>query len=434
MSVAVALTRPLHALRPLRPLALVAALCLMHPLAWSQAAAPAAAAATAASGPTVSPEAAKPLAAAQQALRDGKYTDALARLAEAEALPKLSPYEAYVLRRIKSAATFGAGDLAKALPMFEALIDDPQLPAGERASMTETTIKVALQAKDYVRAGSWMKRYIDGGGQDAEIRRLYPQVLSLNGDHAGAAAGFKAAVTAEEAAGRIPAEASLRLLASSQSQSNDDAGYLVSLQKLATTTGKADYWSELIARTARQDGFAGERLRLDIYRLRQAVGMTLSAGELGDMAFRANQAGLPAEAQKLLDDGFERKVLGLDANAEADRKLREQATKSAMQERAGLAEAESGLRSAKDGQAAYGLGLAMSGAGQHEKALTLIAQGLAKGGLKRPDDALLHQGIAQWRAGQIDAAAKTFAAVGGSDGTADLARLWLAYLKSPARK
>ena len=89
---------------------------------------------------------------------------------------------------------------------------------------------------------------------------------------------------------------------------------------------------------------------------------------------------------------------------------------------------------AKEGNAAVNLGLALSGAGLHDRALALMTQGMAKGGLRRADDAQLHLAYAQWRAGKIDEAKASFAQVKGSDGTADLARLWLVYLNSPARK
>lgn len=402
---------------------------LTSPVVAQQAAAPAAAAPA---GPTVRPEFAKPLAAAQEQLRAANYREALARIAEAEALPAPTDYERYIIRRLKGSATLGAGDGAAAIPLFEQLVADPLLPATDRNVISETLIRLTIQQKDFTRAGRAMKTYLDAGGPDAEIRRLYPQVLLQLGDHAGAATAFAAQLAADDAAGRAPTEQLLRMLASAQGQAGQDGPYLATLKRLAASTGKAEYWNELIVRTARADGFAGERLRLDIYRLRRAAGLSLSAGELGDMAYRANQAGLPAEAQKLLDEGFNGKLLGNDANAAADRKLREAATKAAAQDRASVADSEAALRNAKDGNAAYGLGLALSGAGLHDKAVALMQQGITKGGLRRPNDAVLHLGLAQWRAGQVDEALKTFASVGGNDGTAELAQLWVLLLRSPA--
>jgi hypothetical protein len=63
--------------------------------------------------------------------------------------------------------------------------------------------------------------------------------------------------------------------------------------------------------------------------------------------------------------------------------------------------------------------------GQHEKAVQLIEQGIAKGNLRRPDDAKLRLALAL--AGNPKTKAKglqTLRAVGGTDGTADIARLY----------
>ena len=421
--------------RVLRPLALAAGLLLASAGALAQTAAAAAQpASAAASGPTIRAEVAKPLQAAQEAIKTGNHKDALARLAEAEAMPGLTPYEVFITQRLKGPAAFGAGDLATATQVFEQVLASPLLAAADRAPITESTVKMLLQLKDYPRAAAMMKGYLDGGGSNPELRRLYPQVLSVVGDHAGVLRELGPGVAADDAAKRATPEATLRLLAASQSAVKDIAAYTGSLEKLAASTGKPEYWAELISRTARRDGFAEDRLRLDLYRLRRAVGVPLDAGELGDMAYRAQQAGLPAEAQALLDEGFASGLLGKDANAGADQKLREASSRAAAGDRAGLADSEAAAQKAKDGNAASNLGLAVSATGAHERGLALLLQGQAKGGLRRADAALLHLGLVQWRAGKIDDARRSFAAVQGSDGSADLARLWGLYLASPARK
>ena len=414
----------------LAPLFLAAALASGQ--AFAQAAAPAPAAA--ASAPTLRPETAKPLAAAQEAIRANQHAQALARIAVAEAVPGLTPYEQYIVLRLKGPALFASGDQAGALAVFEKVVVSPLTPAAEKASLTETTIKLALQLKKYDSAQVLMKAYLADRGPSAEIASLYPQVLSVQGDHAGVIAYLLPLVAADEAAKRATPEATLRLLASSQGTVKDTAGYLATLTRLAANTGKLDYWDELINRTVRKDGFADERLRLDVYRLRQVVGIKLEADEVGDMAYRANQAGLPAEAQALLDDGFKSGLLGKGSNAAADQKLRESATKAAAQDRATLADSEAAALKAPNGNALYGLGLALSATGAHERGLALITQGIAKGGLRRPDDAQLHLGLVALRAGKADQAKAAFAAVKGTDGAADLARLYALHIDSPARK
>lgn len=413
---------------------LLAPLLLAAALTGGQALAQAAAPAAAASAPTLRAETAKPLSAAQEAIKAGKYADALARIAEAEALPGLTPYEQYIVLRLKGPALFGSGDQPGALAVFEKVVASPLTPAAEKSSLAETTIKLALQLKKYDSAQVMMKAYLADRGSSPEIANLYPQVLSVQGDHAGVIAYLQPLLAADLAAKRVTPEATLRLLAASQNQVKDSAGYLATLARLAGNTGKTEYWDELINRTVRKDGFADERLRLDVYRLRQVVGITLEADEIGDMAYRANQAGLPAEAQALLDDGFKSGLLGKGTNAAADQKLRESATKAAAQDRATLADSEAAAQKAANGNALVGLGLALSSTGAHERGLALITQGIAKGGLRRADDAQLHLGLVALRAGKADQAKAAFAAVQGADGAADLARLYLLHIDSPARK
>ena len=413
---------------------LLAPLLLAAALTGGQALAQAAAPAAAASAPTLRAETAKPLSAAQEAIKAGKYADALARIAEAEALPGLTPYEQYIVLRLKGPALFGSGDQPGALAVFEKVVASPLTPAAEKSSLAETTIKLALQQKKYDSAQVMMKAYLADRGSSPEIASLYPQVLSVQGDHAGVIAYLQPLLAADLVAKRVTPEATLRLLAASQNQVKDGAGYLATLARLAGNTGKTEYWDELINRTVRKDGFADERLRLDVYRLRQVVGITLEADEIGDMAYRANQAGLPAEAQALLDDGFKTGLLGKGTNAAADQKLRESATKAAAQDRATLADSEAAAQKAANGNALVGLGLALSSTGAHERGLALITQGIAKGGLRRADDAQLHLGVVALRAGKADQAKAAFAAVQGADGAADLARLYLLHIDSPARK
>ena len=87
---------------------------------------------------------------------------------------------------------------------------------------------------------------------------------------------------------------------------------------------------------------------------------------------------------------------------------------------------------AKTGDALVSLGMYAVYNGQAAKGVQLMQQGIAKGGLKRPEDAKLHLGIAQLAAGDKAKAQATFKTVQGTDGTADLARLWALYARRGA--
>jgi hypothetical protein len=225
----------------------------------------------------------------------------------------------------------------------------------------------------------------------------------------------------------------LRLLVSSYMQSKDDAGYQRTLERIALAYPKPEYWAELLSRASKQPGFS-ERLWLDVYRLRLAAGVTRSAEEYVELAQLALRAGYPAEALRVIDRGMSLSLLGNGADADEHAKLHERAAKATEKDATDLVRGEGQARAARDGDALVNLGFAWVTAGQAAKGVPLMEQGLAKGALRRPDEARLHLGIALWMAGRKDDALKALAAVGGADGSAALARVWSLFVRSPAGK
>jgi tetratricopeptide (TPR) repeat protein len=145
------------------------------------------------------------------------------------------------------------------------------------------------------------------------------------------------------------------------------------------------------------------------------------------MAQLALKVGLPGEAKRIADKGFAAGVLGTGPDADAQRRLRDTATKQVADDEKVLAQNARDAGAAKDGGALVNVGYAMVGAGQFDKGLALMEQGLQKGGIGRVDEARLHLAIAYLAAGQKAKAIQAFKSVQGGDGTADLARLWLIH-------
>ncbi|TMH05824.1 MAG: hypothetical protein E6H79_08270 [Betaproteobacteria bacterium] len=360
----------------------------------------------------VRPELGKPLQAAQEAAKAGKYDEALARLREADAVPNLTPHEAFLIARLRGFSALGAGDTATAIKAFELVINASETTPDELQRTLDALANTAYRAKDYARATSALERYFKAGGTNEALRLMLAQSRYLQGDAAGAARDLTAIIQADEAAKRATPELQLRLLASCQQQLKDEAGYTATLERLLAAYPKPEYWADRLARVARQPGFA-ERLAIDLYRLKAATG-NLSDTDAVHLAKLALLAGLPGEAKKVVGD--------------RDAALRQQAERQLAADKMGPAE-ENAARAAKDGNALFNLGYALASGGALDRGLPLMEQGLAKGGLKRPDDAKLHLGLTQALAGRKDDAKQTLAGVQGSDGAGDLARLWTVYLR-----
>ncbi len=374
---------------------------------------------------TLRPEVGKPLQAAQELMKAQKYKEALAKIREADAVGGKTAYENYILDRMRGSAASGAGDTELAAKSFEAVINSGKLPEAEQIKTMEAVAGTFYRAKEYGKSVTWAQRYFKAGGNSASMRTLLIQAQYLNGDYAEAAKALMDFVAADEKAGRAPAEDHLQLLANCYLKLNDKTGYVTALEKLVIHHPKKEYWADLLARIQRKPGFS-DRLSLDVYRLMLATGNLREGGDFMEMAQLALQAGLPAEAKKVVAEGFAKGVLGTGAEAERHKRLRDLANKQADDDRKTLADDEKAAASGKDGEASVKVGYAFVTNGDFDKGIAMIEQGIAKGGLKRAEDAKLHLGMAYLQAGNHAKAVQVLRGVTGTDGAADLARLWIA--------
>jgi hypothetical protein len=262
------------------------------------------------------PEVANAVNAAQEAGRAGQKDQAEAKLREAAAVPNLSMFEQAVIERGRGSVSLSTRDWAQAMRSLEVVVASNQFSGADQLQMVELLAKVTYQEKDFLRAVSWLRRYVQEGGSDPALRDLLPQALYLANEHKAAAEELELRVAADEAATRATPEATLRLLISAYLQIKDDAGYLRTLERMALAYPKPDYWSELLSRATKQAGFS-ERLWLDVYRLRLAANVMRSADEYVEMAQLALQAGYPSEALRVIDRGLSLSLLGNGKDAAA---------------------------------------------------------------------------------------------------------------------
>ncbi|MCS7100725.1 MAG: hypothetical protein NZL99_03405 [Burkholderiaceae bacterium] len=414
--------RPSVAAKPLRGAALAATLAAFLALAIEDDGVRVRSAR--AQGETVRAEVGKPLQAARDLIKAQRFKEALAKLREVDAVPNRTEYENFLLEQMRASAASQAGDYEQAIKSFQAVIASGRLSEAEQGKYAASVASLYYRAKDYANAAQWAGRALKTQPNDQATRTLMIQSYFLAGDYAAASREALADIQAAEKAGQTPPEDKLQLLANIAARnSGDKTAYLAALEKLVTYYPKREYWSDLLRRIESKPGFSS-RLALDVLRLKLATRTLAGANEYFEMAQLALQEGQAAEAKRVLDEGFAAGVLGKGPEAERHKRLLALATQRVNEAPQALAAAEAEAAGAKDGAALVRIGLAYSGLGQHDKGIALIEQGIARGGIKRIDDARLHLGIALLRAGQKARGQQVLKTVRGADGTADLARLW----------
>ncbi|HMD58469.1 MAG TPA: hypothetical protein VKG66_01700, partial [Steroidobacteraceae bacterium] len=119
-----------------------------------------------------------------------------------------------------------------------------------------------------------------------------------------------------------------------------------------------------------------------------------------------------------------KKVYSDPHDVERNQRLLETARKAAAADRAAMAKNEKDAQAAPAGDELVQIGAAYLGFGLPDKAADAIDAGIAKGSLKRPNEAYLLLGIARARLKNAAEAGKAFGKVSGDPKYVRLAKLW----------
>lgn len=370
------------------------------------------------------PEVGKPLQAASELLKAGKAKEALAKVREADAVAGKNPNEQLMVDRMRAAAAQRAGDNATAIRSLEAVFASGKLSAAEQGQTAEQLAFAYSQAKDWGKTKEWATKAQGLGDNSAQLKQLLAYVQGQSGDYGAIAKEAQAAVQAAEQAGRKPDEGDLLRLADANQRTGNMAGYNAALEKLLLHYPKKDYWNAYLGRLPRKTGFS-DRFLIDVLRLRLATGTLTKTEDYMELAQLTLQAGLPAEGRAVVDKGFAAGALGTGPEAARHQRLKDLAIKQEAEQKAAIDKQAAEAAAAKDGNAAVNVGYALVTMGQADKGIALIEQGIAKGGLKRPEDAKLRLGLALLQQGKSrPKALQVLRGIQGTDGAAELGRLW----------
>ncbi len=381
---------------------------------------------------TVRPEIGKPLKEASALIKAGKFKDALAKLQEAESVGGRTPVENYNIEGMRVAAASGAGDADSMVKGFEAMKASGRLSQAEQLRMIESIAGTFLRNKDNARALTWSQRYFKEGGTSATMKQVQTSAQFYSGDMAGIIKQTLEEISADEKAGRTPPQDKLNLLLTAASRQKDSANEALATEKLLNYYPRKELWAQTLGSLPQKKGFS-DRFALDVYRLKLATGNMRSATDYMEMAQLAAQAGYPEEGKQVVDKGMAANVLGQGAEGARHKRLMDLMVKRTAEVKAALPAAESAAQDAKDGNALVSIGLGYALRGDASRGVKLIEQGIAKGSLKRPEDAKLYLGMAHALAGETAKAQASWRNVKGNDGVTDLAHLWSIQVRGGKR-
>ncbi|HEV2701155.1 MAG TPA: hypothetical protein VGV09_05970 [Steroidobacteraceae bacterium] len=377
----------------------------------------------------VSAAAGKDLQAAQKAMNEKKYDEALADLDKVKANPKKNDYDEFAMNQFYYNIYVAQKKLPEAEPPLEAWINSKFMKPEDLKRLVVAAAYLNYQIQNYDKTIEFGTRAVKEGYAPPQLQQAIAQAYYLKNDFKGTDRFVRGVVDAQIKSGGMPSDEILNLGLSSCIKLNDDACESRWLELLVTYHPKPDYWIDLLDSLYRGGKLSDKQL-LQVYRLSADVGALKKGSEFAEMAQLALDAGSPGEAVTVLNKGFAANAFTDKAEQNRNRHLLESAKKQAASDQPTLPKSEAEAAKAPGGDRFIGAGLGYFGYGDYAKASRDIAAGLAKGSVKDPTDARLILGIAQLKAGNKDDAVKTFKAVKGDPVDERLAALWILHARA----
>jgi len=372
--------------------------------------------------PQPSRAAAKPLKAAGEALKAKKYDVVAQKLREVEALPERSPYDEFLVHEMQGFLDVHAKNYAAAEKDLEAVVNSNFVSQSEVPARVRELAVLNLTLKDYAKAIDYGTRAIKGGYADDQINEVLEQAYYLKGDHKATLKYVGDYVDAEIKAGKTPKERSLKTIMASCVALKDQACETRSFERLVSYYPKGDYWANLLHSLFSEDDYKPDEPRLQLYRLAFDVNVLKNPADFTEMAQLDMDQGAAGESVRVLQKGLEQNVFTEQRDKEKNGRLLAAAQKRAAADQATLPQLTAQAASEANGPKAVNLGLVLLSYQQYPQAVDALTRGLKAGGLESPASA-------QLKAGNKDAAIKTFRSVKGDQKYERLANLWALHAR-----
>jgi hypothetical protein len=354
----------------------------------------------------------------QKLVEAQKWPEVLEELAKLEALPELTPDDRKVILSWK---------LSALLATLEAVLE-----AGFAAPEQVGPFNQQLAAwyngqKDMPKTLAHYRAFIDAtpDATPDELETMGRLYLQAGNDQEGVD-WLSKAVAAAEAVGTQPKEIWYQLMDRSFVELNDDARRLENLEALVSNYPKPEYYSRILAIYAR-DSNDDRTLMLNAYRLAFVDVGLATVGEYLGYADNALVNGSPGEAMRALERGMKD---GIVPSVGTNQQTVQEANAAVARDRKDLPGDATVAAKNPKGEVDAKVGLGFYSLGDWEQAVAALRRGLAKGGVKRVDDANMLLGASLMELGKHAEARTAFTAAAAAAGADSymkrLAGLWIA--------
>jgi tetratricopeptide (TPR) repeat protein len=379
-------------------------------------------------GGKISKTIAKPMTAAQEAMKAKRWQEVLNKVKEAEAVPGAkSGFDQYYMAEFRGYAYHNLRQDADAARELENALNSPCMPEAKKADRYKALVGLYTSLKNYPKAIDYANRGLKLT-RDPEMQVALAQAYYQSGNNKDAARVMKELLASSD---RAPKEQQLLLIRAACEKAGDNACVSQAYEKLVVYYPKPEYWQNLMK--ALRQGDTDDIQAHNVMRLALHVNVLKDPDQFKELAQLSLEQKLACEAQTVLEQGFTKKVFVEKRDVDVNTRLLDAAKKEAATEKAALPKSEAAAQSAATGDALVKAGAQALGCGDAAKAKQLIQAGITKGSLakgdpkeaERNDEAYILLGMAHLKNNNKAEAAKAFRNVKKDPTMVRIAKLWL---------
>jgi tetratricopeptide (TPR) repeat protein len=264
--------------------------------------------------------------------------------------------------------------------------------AAQTANAIRALFRSATENQRYAEAVVYGKELFETGSANADDLTLLVRAYYVQKDCKNVVEWSDKAVSASRRAGERPAAALYETELQCAADAQDNARMIAALESLIRLTNKSTYWNILV-RIFRQEE-RDDRNTLMIYRVMYNTSAMNLGADYIEMAQLLGDAGLPGEAQRVLEKAISSGRVREEQRARTTR-LMDSLRARADADRAGLEQEDAQATKSPAGNLYVKLGQVYYGFGDYQQAADAIDRGLKKGGIKHLDEAYVYLGLAE---------------------------------------
>ena len=337
----------------------------------------------------------------------------------------LNSYELANVYNLFAFLRYSAEDFNGALKYYNEVIKQPDIPLAMEINTRFTVAQLYFVQEKWAEGISALKKWFEMTDKpNANAYVLLSQGYYQLKEYDLALKNVEQAISMYEADGKVPKEQWYNLARFLYFDKQDFDNALGTLEILLKYYPKKQYWVQASHLYGEKKD---EARQLAMMETAYEQGMLDKSTDIVTMAYLYLQAEVPYSAAKAMEQGFKDEIV---EDKSKNYELVGNAWRQARETKKAIPMMEKAAAKSEDGELYTRLGNVYLDGDQNEKAIDAINKGLAKGGVKRPDQARLVLGMAYFNVGNYSDARKAFREAAKDERSEKYARQWIQYIQS----